>query len=169
MADGSPDDLESLFDQANASTPDSSSRVQLFTEEGGPQEPSHESQKDTLKSAKVQVQDVAVAQKPGVVRDRKAQNSHESVLQRIAREAKEESERAFYHGYVKKEDSSDRRSHLRDKKAELNELLAWKERLKLRAIHEFIPVPYYTSWSKEANLFFRRLVIIKRRMENIKE
>jgi hypothetical protein len=132
-------------------------------------EASFGSSENTPKSPEVQAQEAVHAQKTGVAQAQRPPDKKETQLQRIAREAKEEAESFFYHGGVKTANDDHRSSYTRDRKAELNELLAWKERLKLRAITEFIPQSYYNSWNKEANLFFRRLVIIKRRMKNLEE
>ncbi len=169
MADDAPDDLDSLFDDAQSATPDAENTDLGSLEAGSDLEASIGSGNDTLKSQEVQAQEEVHAQKTGVAQATRVTERRETVLQRIAREAKEEAESFFYHGAAKKTDNPNQNAHFRDKKAELNELLAWKERLKLRAVTEFIPQPYYNSWNKEANLFFRRLVIIKRRMKNLED
>lgn len=51
---------------------------------------------------------------------------------------------------------------------ELNDYLAWKEDLRIRSVELQIGGPYFTLWTKEANLFFRRLVILKKRSERVK-
>ncbi len=169
MADDSPDDLDSLFDDAQAATPDAENSGQDALEAGSDLEASIGSEQDTPKNLAVQAQEAMHAQKTGVAQATRVAERKETVLQRIAREAKDEAESFFYHGAVKATKSSRLSENFLDKKAELNELLAWKERLKLRAITEFIPQSYYNSWNKEANLYFRRLVIIKRRMKNLEE
>jgi hypothetical protein len=59
--------------------------------------------------------------------------------------------------------------HLKAAKQDFNADMAWKEDLRLLGLHHFVPGPYTDSWTKEANLFFRRLVIIKRRLEMYKK
>ena len=51
---------------------------------------------------------------------------------------------------------------------ELNDYLAWKEDLRIRSVDLQIGGPYFLLWTKEANLFFRRLVILKKRSERVK-
>ncbi|MES2744069.1 MAG: hypothetical protein V4655_01520 [Bdellovibrionota bacterium] len=51
---------------------------------------------------------------------------------------------------------------------ELNDYLAWKEDLRITTIDLQIGGPYFTLWTQEANLFFRRLVILKKRSERAK-
>jgi hypothetical protein len=55
--------------------------------------------------------------------------------------------------------------NLEDAKKANGELMAWKEDLRLLAMHHNTLGPYNDSWTKEANLFFRRLVIINKRLE----
>lgn len=51
----------------------------------------------------------------------------------------------------------------------MNQLLKWKEGLKLTSIEYQLSGAYYDMWIKEANLFFRRLVILRRRMQTLKK
>ncbi len=59
--------------------------------------------------------------------------------------------------------------HLGEFHTQLNDLLKWKEDLRLLTITHMVPGPYYDSWTKEANLFFRRLVIINKRLKSLKK
>ncbi len=59
--------------------------------------------------------------------------------------------------------------HLDEFRGELEDLLRWKERLKLTSIEYQLSNSYYEAWIKEANLFFRRLVILKKRAEMLKK
>ncbi len=59
--------------------------------------------------------------------------------------------------------------HLGNFQKDLGLLLAWKEDLRLLTVTHMVPAPYYDSWTKEANLFFRRLVIINKRLETLKK
>ena len=52
---------------------------------------------------------------------------------------------------------------------EMNEYLTWKEDLRFTSMDLQIGGPYFDLWTQEANLFFRRLVILKKRMESIKK
>ncbi len=52
---------------------------------------------------------------------------------------------------------------------EMNKLLRWKEQLKLTSIEHQLSSAYYEMWIKEANLFFRRLVILRKRIETLKK
>ena len=52
---------------------------------------------------------------------------------------------------------------------DLNDLLAWKEGLRHLAVDYVVPHPYYDQWTKEANLFFRRVVIVNRRLQKLKK
>lgn len=51
---------------------------------------------------------------------------------------------------------------------EMRDYLAWKEELRLTSVNLQIGGPYFGLWTKEANLFFRRLVILKKRSERVK-
>lgn len=51
---------------------------------------------------------------------------------------------------------------------ELTDYLAWKENLRVTSVDLQIGGPYFALWTKEANLFFRRLVILKKRSERVK-
>ncbi len=51
---------------------------------------------------------------------------------------------------------------------EVHDLLRWKEDLRITSVDLQIGGPYFGLWTKEANLFFRRLVILKKRSERVK-
>ena len=53
--------------------------------------------------------------------------------------------------------------HLR----KVNKDITWKEDLKLKAVEFQLNEAYYLHWSKEANLFVRRYVVIRKRMRDI--
>ncbi len=57
---------------------------------------------------------------------------------------------------------------LRKYAVDVNDLLRWKEDLRLTSVDLQIGGPYFGLWTKEANLFFRRLVILKKRSERVK-
>ena len=46
--------------------------------------------------------------------------------------------------------------------------MTWKEHLRLLSIEHQVGRSYFGLWTEEANLFFRRLVILKKRMESVK-
>ncbi len=70
---------------------------------------------------------------------------------------------------VKKARDEELEGHLLRTQRDLNELMAWKEQLRLLTVSYMVPGPYYESWTKEANLFFRRLVVISKRLESQKK
>ncbi|MBC7659622.1 MAG: hypothetical protein H7249_07930 [Chitinophagaceae bacterium] len=51
----------------------------------------------------------------------------------------------------------------------MNDYLTWKENLRITSVDLQIGGPYFDLWTKEANLFFRRLVILRKRIESIKK
>jgi len=58
---------------------------------------------------------------------------------------------------------------LRKYEREMNDYLTWKENLRITSVDLQIGGPYFDLWTKEANLFFRRLVILRKRIESIKK
>ncbi len=60
-------------------------------------------------------------------------------------------------------------AELRKYEREMNDYLTWKENLRITSVDLQIGGPYFDLWTKEANLFFRRLVILRRRIESIKK
>ena len=58
---------------------------------------------------------------------------------------------------------------LADYQREMNDYLTWKENLRITSVDLQIGGPYFDLWTKEANLFFRRLVILRKRIESIKK
>ncbi len=53
--------------------------------------------------------------------------------------------------------------------AKLSMCLAEKEQLKLRAVFNKYPLPYYYNWSHEANQQFQLLVILAQRLRGFKK
>lgn len=71
-------------------------------------------------------------------------------------------------GMAKPQGFDDLNANLQGFEREMNQLLKWKEGLKLTSIEHQLSGAYYDMWIKEANLFFRRLVILRRRMQTLK-
>lgn len=59
-------------------------------------------------------------------------------------------------------------NEIRNYSLDLNDYLAWKENIRLTSVDLQIGGPYFGLWTKEANLIFRRLVILKKRSERAK-
>lgn len=90
-------------------------------------------------------------------------------LEKIIAEGAEDETLQWGRQNFNKVDDKELLGHLGDFHAQLNDLLTWKEDLRLLTITHMVPGPYYESWTKEANLFFRRLVIINKRLKSLKK
>lgn len=143
MAENHPNDPDALM--ANFAADEAQSGDESV-EAVDVQRPTGESEKDTLENAELQAEvagagenNVAFDGEEGLHAAAKAVNvdtKHENLLR-----------------------------NLEDAKRANGELMAWKEDLRLLAMHHNTLGPYYDNWTKEANLFFRRLVIINKRLE----
>ncbi len=109
----------------------------------------HTSLEDTGESSPLQEQEATVAQNNGAQRPAKSAQKAPSAPVRGSKEAVIEAMRGF--------------------NGEMNEYLTWKEDLRVTSMDLQIGGPYFDLWTKEANLFFRRLVILRKRMESIKK
>lgn len=109
----------------------------------------HTSLEDTGESSSLQEQEATATQNNG------AQSPGKAAPEGPARAA-----------YGTKEAVSE---ELRNFAREMNDYLTWKEDLRLTSIDLQIGGPYFDLWTKEANLFFRRLVILRKRIESIKK
>ena len=140
MAENHPDDMDALLDDTASDKPESGDES---AGADGVHGPSDESVKLTLENADLQ----AELARPG------------------------ENNVAFGGSKSAKVDEKSEKV-LRDLQAAKNameELLSWKEDLRLLAMHHNTLGPYYDNWTKEANLFFRRLVIINKRFETLRK
>jgi len=147
MAENHPDDLDALMDVSQADKPESGDETAEAALVHGP---SDESEKDTLESAQLQAE-VAGTGENNVAFDGDAA---EPIAAKSANVDKK-SEKLL--------------DDLQDAKNAMAELMSWKEDLRLLAMHHNTLGPYYDNWTKEANLFFRRLVIINKRLETLRK
>ncbi len=147
MAENHPDDPDALLDVSRADKPESGDETAEAALVHGP---SDESEKDTLESAQLQ------AELAGTGENNVAFDGEEP-SQPTAKSANvdKKTEKLFV--------------DLEDAKNAMAELMAWKEDLRLLAMHHNTLGPYYDNWTKEANLFFRRLVIINKRLETLRK
>jgi hypothetical protein len=147
MAENHPDDLDALMDVSQADKPESGDETAEAALIHGP---SDESEKDTLESAQLQAE-VAGTGENNVAFG--ADGTEPIVAKSVNVDKK--SEKLL--------------DDLQDAKNAMAELMSWKEDLRLLAMHHNTLGPYYDNWTKEANLFFRRLVIINKRLETLRK
>jgi hypothetical protein len=147
MAENHPDDLDALIDVSRADKPESGDEAAEAVDVRGP---SDESEKDTLERAQLQAE-VAGSGENNVAFDGDAVSSTSTKPVNVD----EESENLL--------------ARIEDAKKALTELMAWKEDMRLLAMHHNTLGPYYDNWTKEANLFFRRVVIINKRLETLRK
>lgn len=109
----------------------------------------HTSLEDTGESSLLQEQEARGTQNNGAQTPPKAASKQPSKPERGTKEAASQELRYYTH--------------------EMNDYLTWKENLRITSVDLQIGGPYFDLWTKEANLFFRRLVILRKRMESIKK
>ncbi len=169
MAEIHPDDLDALLDVSAADKPESGAETALAVDAGDALGPTDGSEKDTLESAGLQAELEAGFEIPvetGGAKSFSGQNTGD-----YDTDLGEASSGILDPEFS--ESSKDRSDPVEDKlirdmedaKKAMGELMAWKEDLRLLAMHHNTLGPYYDNWTKEANLFFRRLVIINKRLE----
>jgi len=143
MAENHPNDPDALMDNSAADEAQSGDETAEAVDVHGP---TGESEKDTLENADLQAE-VAGSGENNVAFDGE--------------------ERLHVAAEAVNVDSKHEKllRNLEDAKRATGELMAWKEDLRLLAMHHNTLGPYYDNWTKEANLFFRRLVIINKRLE----
>lgn len=147
MAENHPDDLDALMDVSQADKPESGDETAEAALVHGP---SGESEKDTLESAQLQAEVAGTGENNVAF----GADAAESIAPKAAN-VDEKQEKLF--------------TNLEDAKKAMGELMSWKEDLRLLAMHHNTLGPYYDNWTKEANLFFRRLVIINKRLETLRK
>jgi hypothetical protein len=147
MAENHPEDLDALMDVSLADKPESGDETAEAVDVHGP---SDESEKDTLETAELQAE---------------VAGSGEN---NVAFGAEGHSFAAEGRASVD-EKATKLEQNLVDAKNTVEELMAWKEDLRLLAMQHNTLGPYYDNWTKEANLFFRRLVIINKRLETFRK
>lgn len=147
MAENHPDDLDALMDVSQADKPESGDETAEAALVHGP---SDESEKDTLESAQLQAEVAGTGENNVAF----GADAAKSIAPKAAK-VDEKREKLF--------------TDLEDAKKAMTELMAWKEDLRLLAMHHNTLGPYYDNWTKEANLFFRRLVIINKRLETLRK
>ncbi|RYZ58754.1 MAG: hypothetical protein EOP07_06050 [Proteobacteria bacterium] len=133
------DNLEQSDDLAPAGEPESDSGNELL----------RTSMEDTGESSSLQEQEARVAQNNGAQTPVKSAPKAAPKPVRGTKEAAAEA--------------------LRHYNREMNDYLTWKENLRLTSMDLQIGGPYFDLWTQEANLFFRRLVILRKRVESIKK
>ncbi len=147
MAENHPDDPDALLDVSRADKPESGDETAEAALVHGP---SDESEKDTLERAQLQ------AELAGTGENNVAFDGEEpSPPSTKSANVDKKTEKLF--------------ADVEDAKNAMAELMAWKEDLRLLAMHHNTLGPYYDNWTKEANLFFRRLVIINKRLETLRK
>lgn len=147
MAENHPDDLDALMDVSRADKPESGDETAEAVDVRGP---SDESEKDTLENAQLQAE-VAGTGENNVAFDGDSSASVAATSVNVDKKT----EKLF--------------ANLEDARKAVSELMAWKEDMRLLAMHHNTLGPYYDNWTKEANLFFRRLVIINKRLETLRK
>jgi hypothetical protein len=147
MAENHPDDLDALMDVSRADKPESGDETAEAVDVRGP---SDESEKDTLENAQLQAE-VAGTGENNVAFDGDSSASVAAPSVNVDKKT----EKLF--------------ADLEDARKAASELMAWKEDMRLLAMHHNTLGPYYDNWTKEANLFFRRLVIINKRLETLRK
>ena len=147
MAENHPDDLDALMDVSQADKPESGDETAEAALIHGP---SDESEKDTLESAQLQAEVAGTGENNVAF----GADDTEPIAAKSANVDKK-SEKLL--------------DDLQDAKNAMAELMSWKEDLRLLAMHHNTLGPYYDNWTKEANLFFRRLVIINKRLETLRK
>jgi hypothetical protein len=147
MAENHPDDLDALMDVSQADKPESGDETAEAALVHGP---SDESEKDTLESAQLQAEVAGTGENNVAF----GADAAEPIAAKSANVDKK-SEKLL--------------DDLQDAKKAMAELMSWKEDLRLLAMHHNTLGPYYDNWTKEANLFFRRLVIINKRLETLRK
>lgn len=65
----------------------------------------------------------------------------------------------------KKETSHDYNECIKVRLKEFNGNLNWKESLLLKYVEEDINLAYYQSWLNDANMFFKRAALLKKRLK----
>lgn len=171
MSENPPDDMESLLDELTQD--ESESKASFAADEDAPGSLSEaladERPEDSSKGESIQVLEQSHSQKSvstGVLSPR---DTTDTLIEELIADSSDEIEIRWGLTPVKKAKDSDLITHLQRTCSDLNELMAWKEQLRLLTVSYVVPAPYYEGWTKEANLFFRRLVIIKKRMELLKK
>ncbi len=147
MAENHPDDPDALLDVSRADKPESGDETAEAALVHGP---SDESEKDTLERAQLQAE-LAGTGENNVAFDGEEPPPPSAKSVNVDKKT----EKLFV--------------DLEDAKNAMTELMAWKEDLRLLAMHHNTLGPYYDNWTKEANLFFRRLVIINKRLETLRK
>ncbi|HYX32049.1 MAG TPA: hypothetical protein VE954_02970 [Oligoflexus sp.] len=147
MAENHPDDLDALMDVSAADKPQSGDETAEAALVHGP---SDESEKDNPENAQLQAE-VAGSGENNVAFDGEAAAPAPPQSANV--------DKKFEKLLL----------NLEDAKRAAGELMAWKEDMRLLAMHHNTLGPYYDNWTKEANLFFRRLVIINKRLETLRK
>jgi hypothetical protein len=147
MAENHPDDLDALMDVSRTDKPESGDEAAEAVDVRGP---SDESEKDTPDREQLQAEVVGSGEN-NVAFDGDTASATSSKPANMDDESEKLIER------------------IEDAKNALTELMAWKEDMRLLAMHHNTLGPYYDNWTKEANLFFRRVVIINKRLETLRK
>lgn len=79
----------------------------------------------------------------------------------IVHDNEEKSESALPEDFEKVIEGIDKYGH------SVNEMLVWKEELKLHTLESIVNLPYYEMWTMEANEWFRRSVVLKARRKKL--
>ncbi|MCX6130886.1 MAG: hypothetical protein NTX25_17740 [Proteobacteria bacterium] len=139
------------------------------------QDAADENTEDTLESPSLQAELVGQAENPEDFNMSKKISKDETLNSRGLAAEVEASQRSHSSAAknsedVKKDDKEERLlDDLANARQALLELMAWKNDLRLVAMHHNTLGSYYEHWTKEANLFFRRVVIINKRLETYRK
>jgi hypothetical protein len=168
MAENHPDDLEALLQDSQESQPEGLDSTGLAGEDPSSslaaERPEHNS-----KSEPLQAQETAGPSKIPAAESAKRRTVKLSPLQQLL--ANEFDERQIgWRVYTPPSEPDEKViTHLQLAHHDMGDDMAWKEDLRLLSLNHVVPGPYTESWTKEANLFFRRLVIMNRRLEMYKK
>jgi|GEM_PF-3190498 len=175
MAENDPDNLNALMDVSAADQLESGLETADAVDAHGP---SDGSGKDTLETSDLQAELAANGENTVAFGGSRAEEARG--LGHSGLTGKDSSEGVIEPGFIDRENDPNNNAKkdlkeiklirdLESAKRTMNELMSWKEDLRLLAMHHNTLGAYYDSWTKEANLFFRRVVIINKRLETLRK
>ncbi len=174
MAENHPDDLDALLDASAADQLQTGLETADAVDASDANGPSDGSGKDTLETADLQAELAADAENTVAFGGSSADAGRG--LGNSGMTSRDSGEGVIEPGFIDQENDSTNNAKkdpietklirdLESAKRTLNELMSWKEDLRLLAMQHNTLGAYYDHWTKEANLFFRRVVIINKRLE----